>query len=346
MLEGKTGLGNLAIPRLLSYSVVVFDEGTATKAVIVVADDDRSTCHHLSTLLRAEGHEVLPVYGGQKAIDAVRERSVDLAVLDVAMPGLGGIDACKVIKSITHDRFVPVILLTVQGDRSGRLQGSSTGADDHLGKPVQDAELIARVANMLRVKRAHDDVAAARRKLKLGSNSGKDEPLPNRRQFHEALERSFEEAKKALRPLACCILAVDDFRRFADERGPEFASLVLDAVSGRLQTCLRETDLVAQFRAAEFGVLMSDSSPAKALTVADRVIAEIASHPVIVGSEAIQLKVSIGVGLYPSLNVRTHSELLDAASIAVARARVAGPNRVCVVQQQGYIFRPTLPGAA
>jgi GGDEF domain-containing protein len=56
--------------------------------------------------------------------------------------------------------------------------------------------------------------------------------------------------------------------------------------------------------------------------------------------------VSIGIGLYPSGSIRSHSELLDAASIAVARARVAGSNRVCVVQQQGYIFRPTLPGAA
>jgi GGDEF domain-containing protein len=60
----------------------------------------------------------------------------------------------------------------------------------------------------------------------------------------------------------------------------------------------------------------------------------------------IHLTISIGVGLYPSGSVRSHSELLDAASIAVARARVAGANRVCVVQQQGYIFRPTLPGAA
>jgi GGDEF domain-containing protein len=55
-----------------------------------------------------------------------------------------------------------------------------------------------------------------------------------------------------------------------------------------------------------------------------------------------KVSISVGVGLYPSGNVRTHSELLDAASIAVARARVAGRNRVCVVQQQGYIFLPTL----
>jgi PleD family two-component response regulator len=80
--------------------------------------------------------------------------------------------------------------------------------------------------------------------------------------------------------------------------------------------------------------------------VADRVVSEVALRAFTLGDASIELTISIGVGLYPSGSVRTHSELLDAASIAVARARVAGKNRVCVVQQQGYIFRPTLPGAA
>jgi PleD family two-component response regulator len=82
--------------------------------------------------------------------------------------------------------------------------------------------------------------------------------------------------------------------------------------------------------------------------LADRIISEVALQPFELrpSDASIELTISIGVGLYPSGSVRSHSELLDAASIAVARARVAGPNRVCVVQQQGYIFSPTLPGAA
>jgi GGDEF domain-containing protein len=80
--------------------------------------------------------------------------------------------------------------------------------------------------------------------------------------------------------------------------------------------------------------------------LADRIVSEVALQPFEADGTSIELTISIGVGLYPSGSVRSHSELLDAASIAVARARVAGPNRVCVVQQQGYIFSPTLPGAA
>jgi len=75
-------------------------------------------------------------------------------------------------------------------------------------------------------------------------------------------------------------------------------------------------------------------------------VSEVALRPFEIADATIELTIAIGVGLFPSGRIRSHSELLDAASIAVARARVAGPNRVCVVQQQGYIFRPTLPGAA
>jgi len=326
--------------------VEVVDARPFPTALVVVADDDRATCDHIARLLRARGLEVVPVYGGQKAVDAVRARSVDLLVLDVGMPGLGGIDACRVVKTIAEDRFLPVILLTAPDDRGGRVQGLRTDADDQIAKPLEDAELVASVENMLRVKRAHDDVRVARSKLRYTSMHEQLRALPDHRHFHRSLEGAFETAQRHLEPLACCIIAVDEFRKLAEERGPDFATEVLDGVSERLERTIRETDTATQFRTAEFGLLMGNTSPARALTLADRIVTEVAFKPFDVAGESINLQISIGVGLYPSANVRTHSELLDAASIAVARARVAGPNRVCVVQQQGYIFRPTLPGAA
>lgn len=312
----------------------------------MVADDDRATCEHISQLLRTRGLVVVPASNGQKAIDAVRAQSVDLVVLDVNMPGLNGIDACKVVKTITKDRFVPVVLLTAPGDLSARVQGLRTRADDHVAKPFEDAELLARIENMLRVKRAHDDVQFAKNELRYTSLHDQLRTLPDHRYFHECLEIEFEEAQRHLDPLACCIIAVDDFRDLVSERGTEFAARILDEVSDRMQRTIRATDVVAQFRTAEFGLLLPNTRPTRALTLADRIVSEVALRPFELDPETVRLTISIGVGLYPSGSVRSHSELLDAASIAVARASVAGQNHVCVVQHQGYIFRPTLPGAA
>lgn len=321
------------------------------KAVVVVADGDRATCEHISQLLRERGLVVVQAGNGQKAIDAVRAQPVDLVVLDVDMPGLNGIDACKVVKTITKDRFVPVVLLAAAEDQNARVQGLRTGADDHVAKPFGDAELLARIENMLRVKRAHDDVQFAKNELRYTSLHDQLRELPDHRFFHECLAIEFEEAQRHLDPLACCILAVDEFRDIVAEHGAEFAGHVLDEMSVRVQKTIRSTDIAARFRTAEFGLLLPNTRPARALTLADAIVSEVALRPFeppdeMQGAPSIELTISIGVGLYPSGSIRSHSELLDAASIAVARARVAGPNRVCVVQQQGYIFRPTLPGAA
>jgi diguanylate cyclase (GGDEF)-like protein len=316
------------------------------ETVVVVADDDRPTRERISRLLRARGLLVVAASNGQKAIDAVRSRKVDLVVLDANMAGLNGMDTCKVVKTITKDRFVPVVLLAAPGDLSARVQGLRTGADDHLTKPFEDDELMTRIDHLLRVKRAHDDVQFAKDELRYTSLHDQLRTLPDHRYFHERLRSDFDEARRRLDPLACCIIAVDDFRTLVSQHGSELAGRVLAEVSDRLQHTVRATDVAAQFRTAEFGLLLPNTRPATALTFADRLVSAVALRPFDLDETSINLAISIGVGLYPSGSICSHSELLDAASIAVTRARVAGPNRVCVVQQQGYIFLPTLPGAA
>jgi diguanylate cyclase (GGDEF)-like protein len=313
---------------------------------VVVADEDRATCERISRLLRARGSTVVPTHNGQKAIDAVRAQSVDLVVLAVNMPGLSGVDACKVIKTITKDCFVPVILLTTPSETGGRRLSTRSSADDHVVKPFEDEELLARIENMLRVKRAHDDVQFAKNEIHYTSLHDELRALPDHHYFHECLEKEFDEAQRHLDPLACCIVAVDDFRKLVSENGANVAAHLLDEVSERIQRTIRANDIAAQFRTAEFGLLLPNTRPARALTLADRLVSDVALRPFEVGDRNVELTIAIGVGLFPSGRIRSHSELLDAASVAVARARVAGPNRVCVVQQQGYIFRPTLPGAA
>jgi diguanylate cyclase (GGDEF)-like protein len=314
------------------------------KAVVVVADDDRAARERISELLRARGLIVVAANSGQKAIDAVRAQPVELVVLELNMPGLSGIDACKVVKSIAKDRFVPVVLLTSMSEASARILRS--GADDHVSKTLEDGELVERLENMIHVKRTHDEVQFARSELNNGSDHGALHELPDHRHFHDCLGSEFDEAQKHLDPLACCIVAVDEFRDLVSERGSDFAARILEEVSSRLRHTIRATDIAARFRISEFGLLLPNTRPARALSLADRIVSELALRPFVLSTASIELTISIGVGLYPSGAIRTHSELLDAASIAVTRARVAGKNRVCVVQQQGYIYRPRLPGAA
>ena len=99
---------------------------------------------------------------GHKAIARARDGQVDLVLLDIVMPGLDGLDCCRLIKSMTQDSFLPVVLLTARADTDSRVTGLRIGADDYVCKPFDERELLARINNLLRIKRMHDQINEAK----------------------------------------------------------------------------------------------------------------------------------------------------------------------------------------
>jgi DNA-binding response OmpR family regulator len=132
---------------------------------VVVADDDRITRELVARMLRGRGYDVETVADGQAAVERVARGGVHLVLLDVLMPRLGGLEACRLLKSMTSGSFLPVVLVTVKTDSASRVEGLRIGADDYVCKPFDENELVARVEAMLRIKRLHDHVAEARQRL-------------------------------------------------------------------------------------------------------------------------------------------------------------------------------------
>lgn len=104
-------------------------------STIVVADDDRITRELLAETLRAHGFQVDAVADGQAAVERVARGGVDLVLLDVLMPRLSGLEACRLLKGMTQDSFLPVVLVTVKTDTASRVEGLKIGADDYVSKP-------------------------------------------------------------------------------------------------------------------------------------------------------------------------------------------------------------------
>src|SRR5580698_7348006 len=129
---------------------------------IVVADDDVVTRDLLAGILQSSGYEVTTCGDGQEAVELVGDGGVDLVLLDAMMPRLSGLEACRVIKGITADAFLPVLIATVKTDPASRVEGLKIGADDYVSKPFEEGELLARVRAMIRIKRLHDDMQNAR----------------------------------------------------------------------------------------------------------------------------------------------------------------------------------------
>ncbi len=123
---------------------------------VVIAEDERAVRESLARALTLEGYDVTAVSDGAQALEVLRAEPADVVVLDVMMPIVDGLTACRVLRS--EKNRVPILLLTARTDTSDRVAGLDAGADDYLPKPFALAELLARLRALLR--RAQPDGTA------------------------------------------------------------------------------------------------------------------------------------------------------------------------------------------
>ena len=128
---------------------------------ILVADDQAANRELLDELLTAQGFRVVTVPDGAAAVEELSKTQVDLVLLDVMMPHLNGFEVCEKIKSNPETYLIPVVLITALSDKQDRIKGIKAGADDFLTRPVERAELLARVGSLLKLKHRTDELERA-----------------------------------------------------------------------------------------------------------------------------------------------------------------------------------------
>ncbi len=128
---------------------------------ILIADDQLPNRELLEELLSTQGFKVVTVPDGALALEELARTQVDLVLLDVMMPHLNGFDACEKIKNNPETYLIPVVLITALSDKQDRIKGIKAGADDFLTRPVERAELLARVGSLLKLKHRTDELERA-----------------------------------------------------------------------------------------------------------------------------------------------------------------------------------------
>ena len=159
-----------------------------TKSVILVVDDEPLNIELLEAHLIPQGYEILKADDGEAALKTIGENAVDLVLLDVMMPKIDGFEVCRRIKADERLQNIPVVMITALSAKEDRIKGIEAGAEDFISKPIDKAEVLARVRMLLKMKTLNDRLIHAYQEINILTT------------FGEASIRSFDPLNFAFLP--------------------------------------------------------------------------------------------------------------------------------------------------
>jgi len=311
----------------------MLDDTKEASQTILVADDEPSYLGLIKLCLERSGYLVVTAKDGFEAIVKARSVLPALVILDVMMPGMSGLEACRIIKEdkATHD--IPIIFLSARSEIDLKVYALGQGANDYISKPFTPKELLARVHVALRLKRERDDLhkiaEEANAYAKSEQNKAVTDPLTgvlNRYELQVILGNQLAQARRYGKPVSCLMIDVDKFKVVNDTYGHPSGDAALRQVAGILKEAVRGSDVVFRYGGEEFMVLLPDTMLEGAVALAEKIRMLTASHPFGEGERIFFLTLSVGAAVLRE--GESGSDMIMRADAALYRAKALGRNRV------------------
>ncbi|MDG4717872.1 MULTISPECIES: GGDEF domain-containing protein [Thalassospira] len=262
--------------------------GSNQQNKVLVADDDPMMGEFLGAILEQIA-DVTVVSSGEAALKALETDAYDVVLLDVEMPGMGGLEACKAIKSSPDTSHISVIIVTARIGDKMEVDALDLGATDFIVKPFVAKIVLARVRN-------HLIMQAQARQLRLLSMSDGLTGIANRRCFDQTLENECSRAARTNTPLSLLLIDVDRFKQYNDHYGHSQGDECLKKIAKALTLSARRAgDLVARVGGEEFAFIFPNTDKDSLIAIAQSVsmhVSELALSHI----DGIDGKVTISIG--------------------------------------------------
>lgn len=292
---------------------------------VLIVDDMAANIAILSDLLQSS-YKIKIAKSGQRALEIAKSKEKpDLILLDIEMPQMSGYDVCKILKSSSETRNIPIIFVTAKNDTMDEEYGLNLGAIDYIKKPFHPAIIKIRVKNHMDLKLKSD-------KLEELSMIDSLTNIPNRRFFNENFEKKYREILRDKKSLALIMIDVDFFKLYNDNYGHWQGDECLRKVAQTLRKNLkRPTDTVSRYGGEEFVVLLKDIDSDGAKKVVQSLIDAVANlkieHKYSTVSEFITI--SAGLSIKESDEDISKEDFLKIADNELYRAKESGRNKFC-----------------
>ena len=311
---------------------------------VLIVDDDEVLLTIVTSLLQEDGYEVTAVTSSEEALSLFSKAPFEIAVFDVQLPGMSGLDALKVVKKQWPD--TQVVIMTSYTSVESAIAALRSGAYDYLAKPFDDPAVISavvgRAAEKTRLSRENarliqdlqktmDDIEDANRQLRDMAIRDGLTGLYNHRYLQEFLSLEVERSHRYAHGFSLIFVDVDHFKKYNDTHGHLQGDHLLRAMAAIFRTFFRKTDVIARYGGEEFMILLPETPKQVACRLAEELRRRIEENtfPGREGLPAQRITISIGVAAFPEDGADA-ATLTKKADTALYLAKGQGRNRICM----------------
>ncbi len=273
--------------------------------------------------------DVSAISDPQAALFEASETPFELVIVNANFDNYDPLRLCSQLRSLERTRFLPILIITEQGDDDMVIRALELGVNDYIVRPVDPNELVARSLTQMRRKRYNDRLRAS---VKQTIELAVTDPLTglsNRRYLDNHLSTLFNRSMARGRPLSVLITDIDRFKQVNDTYGHDAGDDVLREFARRIRSTVRGADLACRYGGEEFVVVMPDTSPEVAAAVAERLRSVVETVPFLLKSTGEELNVTASFGISSRISsILTPGQLMKQADLALYEAKTGGRNRV------------------
>lgn len=285
-----------------------------TKTILIV-DDSISNLDILSELLIE--YDVIDTTSGADALEIVKEEKIDLILLDIVMPEIGGYEICEILKSNPDTKDIPIVFLTAKTDEDSIEKAYEIGGNDYIAKPLKPKELLARVKMQL-------ELQSLIQNLEYMSSYDSMTNIYNRRKFFELAEYKFDSQKDNL---FAVMIDIDSFKNINDTYGHDIGDNVIKTIIKTIQSILPEDSVFGRLGGEEFAIVCNHENETKLYDLIELMRKKVDESALDVENETIHFSISVGIAKYQD-GTNALDELLKEADKLLYEAKDTGRNKI------------------
>lgn len=285
---------------------------------ILIVDDHKNNIRLLEDILQDEGYETYRAYDGEEAIKKAFNIQPDLVLLDIMMPKLDGYSVCETLQKSSETVGIPIIMVTARVESRALKKALEVGAYDYIKKPIDDIEVLARVASAL--KHRKHLITLKNRSFKDGLTG-----VCNHSACQEIIDKELKNTSKKM--LSFVMLDIDHFKHINDKYGHIAGDAILKELAIVVSTVVKGRARLGRYGGDEFYVISSVNDISETQQLCDEILKSVENHVFSIPNDQLNLTVSIGYRCNPKEQVSTNCIIADADK-ALYQAKEEGKNKV------------------